>query len=75
MSPLPQVKKWYRGKSIVSDVPSLPSVQPPEEEEFFQLLFLIPVRGRLSHFLNQWPTFLWYKKKAGIETWSKRRVH
>jgi hypothetical protein len=19
--------------------------------------------------------FLWYKKKAGIETWSKRRVH
>jgi hypothetical protein len=24
-----------------------------------------------SHFA----IFLWYKKKAGIETWSKRRVH
>jgi hypothetical protein len=37
ISPLPQVKKpkWYRGKSIVSDGPSPPSVQPPEEEDFF----------------------------------------
>jgi hypothetical protein len=41
--PLPQVNKlkWYRENSIVSDGPSPPSVQPPEEEEFFQLLFLI----------------------------------
>ena len=47
--------KWYRGKSIVSDGPSPPSVQPPEEEEFFPTPFPhIPVRGRLAHFLNQW---------------------
>ena len=57
MSTLPyeQKPKWYRGKNIVSDGPSPPSVQPPEEEEFFPTPFPhLPVGGRLAHFLNQW---------------------
>jgi DNA-binding helix-hairpin-helix protein with protein kinase domain len=46
---------YHRGKSIVSDGPSPPSVQPPEEEELFPTPFPhIPVGGRLAHFLNQW---------------------
>jgi hypothetical protein len=36
MSPLPQVKKWYRGKSILSDGSLPPSIQPPEEEALVQ---------------------------------------
>ena len=44
-----------QGKNIVSDGPSPPSVQPPEEEELFPTPFPhIPVGGRLAHFLNQW---------------------
>jgi hypothetical protein len=41
---------YHRGKSIVSDGPSPPSVQPPEEEELFPTPFPhIPVGGRLAH--------------------------
>ena len=46
--PLPQVKKpkWYRGKSIVSDGPPPPSVQPAKEEKFFPNSFSSYSNGR-----------------------------
>jgi hypothetical protein len=54
--PLPQVRKpkWYRGKNIVTDGPFPPSVQPPEEEEFFPtkpvpLQAVSPIRQSMSY--------------------------
>jgi hypothetical protein len=34
----------------------------------------MPIQDGEVYHRSHFPIFLWYKKKAGIETWSKRRV-